>query len=396
MILKLKNVLILIITGILCFAALELAFRLIRAKDTQILSMGQVDARYHHSLKINNTYHLISSIPGEYNVLAHTNRYGFRGRDFDIEKSRGLKRIFLVGDSFTFGVGCQDEETVAVLLQNLLSSKNQSFEIINAGIPSYSPLTHYIKLRDDIPKFKPDLVVMLLDFSDLRDDWDVEKNLIYDQAGKIVGANPYYENGRFHFWNFLRTKSILCKYLHDKIVRTFRKIRQLGLVNYIRIRVEGKRAKAVIAYQSGDTIEYDGRLFMRGETKADEIRKHFARTAKYILMNRDLAQANGAQFVLVMYPYGIYVGADQWNEGRIFWGFEKNKVYTDYFAFDLVRKFAASNQIPFVNLLDDFIQNRDKRLFFPYDGHFTPEGNRVAAEGLAKNPVFQETLEHLS
>lgn len=374
---------------------LEGFFRITRPEDALMLAMGREDARFHHSLKANSELHLVSSVPGEYDVTARINNFGFRGPDIQIEKKAGQKRILIAGDSFTFGVGARDDETIPAFMQRFLDPTGERIEVINAGIGSYSPLTHYLKFRDDLPKFKLDLIVLMLDFSDLRDDWDMEKNLIYDQRGNMVGANPYYEYGRFQPWNYLRSKSLVCRAFHNKVIRTFLKVRKIGFMEYLRAKLEGKRAKAVIATTGQNTIEFDGRLFMRGKPKADEIRAHFKRTGKYLLMCRDLALQHNAKFLLVMYPYGVYVGPNQWAKGRVFWGFEEGKVDTDYFAYDLVRQFAEENQIYFVNLLNDFLEHKDEELFFPYDGHFKPAANRVASEALIRHPEFQKVLSEL-
>lgn len=391
----LKNAALLTFSFLLLVFILELVFRIFRSEDALKLSMGQTHLKYLHSLQPNSELHLISEKAGEFDVIARINNFGFRGPDIKLEKQPGQKRIFVVGDSFVFGVGARDHETIPALLQQKLDPDAKSIEIVNMGHGHYSPLTHYLRLRDEIPKLKPDLVVMMLDFSDLRDDWEVEKHLVYDAGGHILGSNPYYEYGKFNLWDYLRSKSVLASYLHNKVVRTFRKIQKLGFRSYLETRLRGMKAKAAIATTKENTIEFDGRLFMRGSAKAEEIQKHFERTGKYILMCRDLVREAGALFILVMYPYGTYVGPDQWGEGRVFWGFEKGKVVQDYFAFNLVKRFANEHSIPFVNLLDDFLAAKDRPLFFPFDGHFTPEGNRVVAEGLERSPVFQETIARL-
>ena len=61
-----------------------------------------------------------SSVEGEFDYTANINRYGYRGNDFDLKKERGLKRVFAVGDSFTFGVGSEDYETIPYLVEEKL------------------------------------------------------------------------------------------------------------------------------------------------------------------------------------------------------------------------------------------------------------------------------------
>ncbi len=361
----------------------EAFFRLMRGKDALNLSIGRRHTKYLTSLEPNTNLRLVSNAPGEYDVTAHINHHGFRGPDIAIEKLPGQKRIFLIGDSFTFGVGANDNETIPYFLQQALDPTMKKSEAVNLGHGHNSPIIHYLRLKDELPKFKPDLVVMLLDFSDLADDWNFERHAVFDEHHNLIALNPYYENGRFNLWNFLRSHSVFCLYLHNKVVRTFLKIQKLGLMGYLKARLEGKKAKAAIAATKEDTIAYDAKLLLRGSEKADEIKTHFPRTAKYILLAKEITEANGARFMLVLYPYGTHVGSDQWSKGRTAWGFEEGKLYTDLFSFKLVEEFAAAHRIPFINLLDTLRAHADQMLYFPYDGHFTPAANKIAAETLA-------------
>ena len=369
---------------ILVLVSIEAVFRLTRGKDALNLSIGRRHAKYLTYLVPNSNLHLISNKPGEYDVTAHINNFGFRGPDITNEKLPGQKRIFLIGDSFTFGVGANDDETIPYFLQQKLDPSGEKIEVVNLGHGHNSPIIHYLRLKDEIPKFKPDLVVMLFDFSDLADDWNFEKHAVFDKQHNLIALNLYYENGKFSFWNFLRAHSVLCVYLHNKVVRTFWKIQKLGFAGYIKTRLEGKKAKAVIAGMKEDTIAYDAKLFLRGSEKAGEIKTHFPRTAKYILLSKEVAEVNGVRFALVIYPYGIHVGTNQWSKGRIDWGFAEGKLYTDMFSFKLVEDFAKTNRIPFVNLLGPLRAHTDEMLYFSYDGHFTPAANKIAAEALAE------------
>ncbi len=211
---------------------------------------------------------------------------------------------------------------------------------------------------------------------------------------EMTGLNPYYEYGKFQWWNFLRANSVFASYLHNKLVRTVLQIQKLGLKRYVEATRQGKKAKVMIATGEKETIAFDGRLFLRGSQKKDEIEIHFKRTAKYILMCRDLARKCHADFVLVFYPYGIQVGPNQWSEGRVSWGFEKGKTYTDMFSFDLVENFARENNVPFINLLGPLRAHADEKLYFPYDGHFTPAANAIVARALTESFIFQEALKN--
>jgi len=208
-------------------------------------------------------------------------------------------------------------------------------------------------------------------------------------------------NGKRDWWATVRLHSRMCSFLHNKIVRSIEKMRILGFKNYIKAKLEGKRAKALIVEQESkekglDPIKYDGYLMIRGRGKLPYITEHFKRSEKYLNLIKGILDEHNIPMILVVYPYGIHVGPDQWGTGRQYWGFKRGKVYDDYYAFDILEDYARRSHIPCINLLPDFLANKDKPLFFDIDGHFTPVANRIAAKTIAENAEFRTTLDSVS
>lgn len=360
-------------------------------------SMGSVNKKYSHSFKPNTRFRLVSSKKGEYDVGVRINNFGFRGKDISLDAKPGVVRIMAIGDSFVFGVGSEDVETIPFLMEEYLRAEGADVEVINAGFGHYSPALHYIRLRDEYINFKPDLVVLFFDFSDLADDWRAERSFIYDSAGKVIGCDPLMIDGKKDWWAVCRLHSKLCSYLHNKLIRTAEKIRILGIKNYVRAKLEGKRAKSLIVNKDSqgtdaDMIKRDGYLMMRGRDKLPVIREHFKRTEKYLDLIKDFLGERGIPVILVLYPYGIHVGPYQWGVGRRYWGFESGRIYDDYYAFDILEDYAARKKVPCINLLTAFLAEKNEQLFFDIDGHFTPIANKAAADALINNPVFQKEL----
>ena len=142
-------------------------------------------------------------------------------------------------------------------------------------------------------------------------------------------------------------------------------------------------------------MEYDGLLMLRGKEKEALIREHFKRSAGYLTKIRDLLAARHIPLLIVMYPHGIYVGGDQWGQGRLTWGFEAGKKYTDFLPFEIVEDFAKEQKIPFINVLDDFLKAPGDKYFFDWDGHMTPKGNMIAADAVVRNQNFQRILKEI-
>ena len=376
----------------------EVCFRVFRNDLNPLAEITQKKRTY--LFTPNTTMHNVSDKDGDLDYTYKINQYGFRGKDFVFPKPKGTFRIFAVGDSFTFGVGSEENETIPFLMEENLRSQYNNIEVINAGIGHASPITHYVNMKNIHLKYEPDLVILFFDLTDLRDDWRSERDAIINEKGEIVRFDPMFINGKRDWWITCTYYSAFCRYFHNKVVRSFKKIKTLGLKEYARTIKEGKRAKAVISTSIGkvsdeDVIEYDGLLMMRGREKERLIRKHWERTASYLTKIRDLLSEKEIPLVIVMYPHGIYLEGNQWEKGRVTWGFEEGKVYKDYLPFEIMKEFCERENILFINTLDDFLKADVRKYFYDWDGHMTPAGNKIVAEAIFSNEDFKMMLRRI-
>lgn len=87
---------------------------------------------------------------GDYNVAVNFNQYGFR--DSKDVSSGTAEDIYLVGDSYSFGWGVEEEQTAAAQLQKLLGKTVFNLSI-PSGIDGYeSLLNHARKLGADVKR----------------------------------------------------------------------------------------------------------------------------------------------------------------------------------------------------------------------------------------------------
>jgi lysophospholipase L1-like esterase len=97
------------------------------------------------------------------------NSKGFRGPEFSEEKKHDIYRIINMGNSCTFGVGVPYKETYSGWLESILTSQAtplKKYEVINAGIPGYSSLQGLRYLKNEIIKYKPDIITVLYGLND--------------------------------------------------------------------------------------------------------------------------------------------------------------------------------------------------------------------------------------
>lgn len=334
---------------------------------------------------------------GDFDLPFTTNNRGMRGPgDYTYDKTPGVFRIAVLGDSFMFGVGVQTDETFSAVLEKMVNGSSGGagkYQVYNFGVNSFSPLLEYIYIKKEVIKHKPDLVVLMLDLCDVQDDYLYEPHIVKDASGDIIGCDPFKVYGKPDLKSLLMRHSRLYFMLDQKLLQSFRKMKAIGFRRYFENKLKKVRNKTeILVNKEIDNIEFDRFLFVReGKDKAI-VMHHWERTAKYILMIKRYLDAHGVRFIMATYPYGHQVGEREWDTGRVYWAFERNRVYDPAAAFAIIEDFANKNGIEFINVYGALKARKDEPLYFTRDGHWTKSGQAVAAEAVYDSPVFREGL----
>ena len=105
----------------------------------------------------------------EFEVRYTHNSLGFRGRERPFEKPPGAFRIVGIGDSFTYGIGVDDDATYLARLEAALGARTaRRVEAINLAIPGYWPDPETLVLEHYGLKFRPDLVIVGISANDVE------------------------------------------------------------------------------------------------------------------------------------------------------------------------------------------------------------------------------------
>jgi hypothetical protein len=110
-------------------------------------------------------------------------------RDFDLQKPEGVYRVAYVGDSFIEGT-CAEVDAIPSIVERTLTVPGKRVEVMNTGTSSYSPLLHFLLLKTKLLAFKPDLVVIAVDMTDVFDDSVYRATLQVDENGDPVACPP--------------------------------------------------------------------------------------------------------------------------------------------------------------------------------------------------------------
>lgn len=89
------------------------------------------------------------------------NAQGFRGETVAVHRSPGPeRRIFLIGDSYTFGQGVEEEATFARQLERLLRERQATVDVVNLGVPGFGTMRSYHRLREYAELLGPPALVI--------------------------------------------------------------------------------------------------------------------------------------------------------------------------------------------------------------------------------------------
>jgi hypothetical protein len=94
--------------------------------------------------------------------LVRINSLGLRGPDTSLAKPTGTLRVLVLGDSFVFGVGVDEEHLLTSRLQALFDARRQAkYEVLNLGISGYSTDQEYLLFQGLGARLHPDIVVLV-------------------------------------------------------------------------------------------------------------------------------------------------------------------------------------------------------------------------------------------
>ncbi|MBX3414283.1 MAG: SGNH/GDSL hydrolase family protein [Pirellulales bacterium] len=266
-------------------------------------------------------------------VLAEVNNLGLRGPDVAEEKPDATRRVLILGDSFTFGVGVRDEDTFARRLEadlNREAPSGERIEVINAGVQGYNTRDEVLYLEREWLRLAPDLVIIVFYLNDAYED------RTFLNMGEALGVyvEPY-GLGRYSYLADLVQHEIGAR-------RSQRALEEYYLQHYFR----------------------DARNFLArpGEVASDWLKSRAALDrAAQLLRERNIP------LVLVLFPELHQLDAS----------YPFAKVH------DLVRATADELSVPVLDLLDVYRGQVDHELWVhPTDHHPNAEAHRLAAQAL--------------
>ncbi len=290
----------------------------------------------------------------------YTNKDGFRVSSKKKSIKNADNNIIFLGDSFTYGFGLEYKDSIS----GILDAKKTNYEIINLGVPGYSPIISRFKLTELLDKgVKPKKIFYLLDLTDVHDEsnrWIKIENIPYPviQDEKIEKEIKK----TFDYKRHLKMSRLLI-YNVNKITRNYRKkINQKKFEE--EDKVIGKTFWGNFTYMPYEKL--DKQFWSQNDFKVG-----LKNIKTNIKLMADMAQAVNSEFYVVIFPW-----AETLEYGEEFFSWQN-------FALD-VCKFSKCTKL--INAFPNFIEVKNnysywkKEMYFLQDIHLNAKGNRILAD----------------
>lgn len=262
-----------------------------------------------------------------------TNSRGLRERELSPAKPSGTRRVVFLGDSVTFGAGVRDDEPFPRLLEASINGASGAaasagpIETVNTGVVGYNTIQELARLEQVGLEYQPDVVVLVFVVNDLLETFSIFDHQ-YEPTGLLAGPKVW-----------LRRNSHLYRFVQNL---------------YWRVGQELRRAR------EGPTEPL---------RKRERVEERLATLSEIVRVTR----ANGASFLLVLYPDNLGDPVSPGPSG------ERLTVREE------LERFAAREDVPVFDLseaLGDVRDPRARQYRLREDPHPSPEGHRAIAEAL--------------
>ena len=281
------------------------------------------------------------------------NGKGFRGKEFDKQKSPGVIRVVTLGASSTFGYFNRDDTTYPVYLEQFLNERNTGdaqFEVINLGIPHQdSAKIHALFLAEGI-QLDPDIVTFYEGNNDVAPGvWFVRTPNIVRKALVKVGD---YSLLFALFHSILKNRTVVQDVTEfEQRVSALSRL-YIDHISDIEKECRDRGITFIVANQQENSQSID-REMLKGITYQEEVEKVRAKL-------RRIRKVNPWELTFLAHSV-LMKDLSAW---------------------------AKVNQIPFVDVISRLDQDRDVMMSWV---HLSPKGNRMVAEAFA-----EEIIRHTS
>ncbi len=301
-----------------------------------------------------------------------TNQFGFNSRDYPLQKTPGVFRILVIGDSFNWAGGREGNYTA--LLERRFEHRDGShkIDVINAGYPMTHTGEELAMLKKYGLQYNPDLVVLGFFMGNDFVDGDPDRK-------RIVVNGLYMDISKRRELRVLGypiiPQSRLLMFIKQKY-RIYDEAKKAAVENRDQQEQPGSFSEDTYLDIERGKLEFFNLSYLRDG--------RFQPRIDYILQSiaemNELLKSRNIKFVVAIYPDEFQV-----NEKLLQTVLDKFKLPRENYDLNpgqsLLKPFLDSKYIPGIDLTDRFrAEGKKQDLYLLRDPHWNSAGNQLAAD----------------
>jgi hypothetical protein len=305
------------------------------------------------------------------------NQWGMRDRDRSLEKSPGVFRIALLGDSAIEGVHVAPDEVVNIRMEKLLGEKGyKNVEVLNFGVEGIGTTQEFLIYKQQARRFHPDLAVLVFSGNDVMNNSSTLQPKSY---GIHTWYCPYFDLGP--------DGSLIFRPVER---RPFNKVRSFleahSVAVYYFERMWGRVKLPLFNYTwQGIPIMWGG----YGDPPDAEWGRAWLVTEKVMALLHETVSDDGAKFIVLMWPDFNRIDPD-WQRR---FSKEVGKLPSDFKPTSMeerLKEIADRNRItldfvyPYMQVYRDAHHLEWPYFSFTCDPHYSALGHQVMAEAIVQ------------
>ncbi len=294
----------------------------------------------------------------EFDHEVRVNAMGMRGEE--PREAKSGCRMLAIGDSFTFGVGVEEDEVFHQVAARRVKELGTDAEAWNGGIPAIEVPRAVRWLERHGLAIEPDLVLLSIFLgNDLQDASS-------DFAWAVINGRLAIAGARGGLGEWLYQRSHLLVFL-----------KKSSLLQGLRKRLGGAEPWSLRSAREGFAIYSEG--------LSPAVQEGLERTEAALGRLRQLAGERGFRVAVVLIPSILQVDGVRWEGALEQLGVEP-ALQDRRRPNRLVQDILGRHGIPFLDLTDSFTAGTEagEELYFPIDRHWTVDGHRRAGVEVAE------------
>lgn len=371
-----------LIPAVFTFFFLLLAFEiLLRTTRTQI-SWSTPDPILGWRFPPSREY--LSFSENNHAITWKTNSWGWKDKEWSLQKAPGIYRIAVLGDSYVEALQVESNRNFLSLAEAKMRAQGIQTEWMNFGRSGFTQTEEWYVLQKDVLPFKPDLVILFFFPSNDIEDMDKATSTEYlrpfvhlSPEGKWLLDTSFCNSWEFKIKCFLqpfKDRSVLISFL----IKRYNHVSRQWYARKVNKRNQNKEGVKKIG----------GSLSLGTKSPAPHFEKDYDLSKQLIKEMVRLCRSHGIRFMLVTTDTPAYLPEIEERYRKI------DETFDPYFFDEDSRKFSNSLSIPYLGLQKPFRETYFKaglplhwKVGSPWSysgqGHWNYSGHEVVAENLA-------------